>query len=196
MTVRMDAMASRRAWTAFLFVQLIVLAASAQQSAEFGRATSGTMVMTPKGSSSFSGSLELSRSSGSDAFGLGSSAAYGITAGGALIQDRLWFFGAASMQETSQARFAEIELPENATTGAIGARVNGRISGGQDFSSFFEAARRPALSTSAPAAFAGITPSSFLSLRYTGIVSSSTLFNASFTRSSRTVQGVGIVPLD
>jgi hypothetical protein len=188
-------MASRRAGTAFLFVQLIAIAASAQQSAEFGRASGGTIVMTPKASSSFSGSLNLSMSSGSDVFGLGSSAAYGVTAGGALIQDRLWFFAAASREETSQSRFANLELPENATTGAIAARVNGHIAGGHDFSSFFQAARRPALST-APSAFAGIAPSSFLSLRHTGIVSSNMFFNASFTRSSRTVHGLGIVPAD
>jgi hypothetical protein len=189
-------MASRRAGTAFLFVQLIAIAASAQQSAEFGRASGGTIVMTPKVSSSLSGSLNLSMSSGSDLFGLGSSAAYGVTAGGALIQDRLWFFAAGSREEISPSRFAELELPENLTAGAIAARVNGHIGGGHDFSSFFQATRRPALSTTAPSAFAGIAPSSFLSLRHTGIVSSNMFFNVSFTRSSRTVGGVGIVPAD
>jgi len=178
-------MASRRAVIALLLVQLIALAASAQ-SEEFGRATSGEIVMTPKGSAPLSGSLELSLSTGNDVFGL--------TAGGTLLQDRLWFFASASRQELSQTQFAERELPENATAGAIGAKVNGHIAGGHDFSAFFESARRPELSMTTPSAFAGITPSSFLSLRYTGIVSSNMFFTASVTRSSRTVQGLGLVP--
>ncbi|HUP60079.1 MAG TPA: hypothetical protein VNA69_06630 [Thermoanaerobaculia bacterium] len=187
-------MASRRAVIALLLVQLIALAASAQ-SEEFGRATSGEIVMTPKGSAPLSGSLELSLSTGNDIFGRSSSPAYGITAGGTLLQDRLWFFAAASRQELSQTRFAELELPENATAGAIGAKVNGQIAGGHDFSAFFEAARRPELSMTTPSAFAGIAPSSFLSLRYTGVVSSNMFFTASVTRSSRTVQGLGFMDL-
>ena len=162
--------------TAFLLVQLIALAAAAQ-SAEFGRATGGEIVMTPKRPASFSGSLELSLSSGSDVFGRGIGPAYGIAAGGTLIQDRLWFFASGSRQEASQARFADLELPENATTGAIGARVDGQIAGGQDFSAFFEDARRQELWLTAP--------STFLSLRHTGIVSNNMFFTASFTRSSQ-----------
>lgn len=188
-------MASRRAVTAFLLVQLIALAAFAQ-SAEFGRATGGEIVMTTKRPASFSGSLDLSLSSGSDVFGRGSAAAYGIAAGGTLLRDRLWFFASGSRQEASQARFAGLELPENATTGAIGARVDGQIAGGQDFSAFFAAARQPELSLTSPSAFAGIAPSTFLSLRHTGIVSNNMFFTASFTRSSRKVQGLGIAPAE
>jgi len=180
--------------SAFFLVPLIAFAVSAQQSAEYGRATSGEIVMKPKGSSAFSGSLSVS--TGNDVFGRGSSQGYGVTAGGTLVQDRLWFFASASRQDASPSRFAELELPENATTSALGARVNGQIAGGQDFSAFFEAARRPELSTTGASAFAAITPSSFLSLRYTGVVSNNTMFNASFTRSSRTVHGLGIVPAE
>ena len=189
-------MASRRAVTALLFVQLIALAAFAQQSAEYGRGTGGEIVLTPKGATSLSGSIELSMTTGNDVFGLGSSTAIGLTAGGNLIQDRLWFFAAASRQEMPQARFADLELPEHATLGAIGARVNGQMAGGHDFSAFFEAARRPELSMTASSAFAGIAPSSFLSLRYTGVVSSNMFFTASVARRSRTMPGLAIVPAE
>jgi len=190
-------MVSRRAVTALLFAQLIPFALSAQQSAEFGRATGGEMVLTPKGSASLSGSLELSLSAGRDVFGRRSSSpGYGMTAGGTLIQDRLWFFAAGSRQERSPSSFASIELPENATTSAIGARVNGQIAGSHDFSAFFDAARRPELSTIGASSFAASVPSSFLSLRYTGIVSSNMFFSASVTRSSRTMTGVGLVPVE
>lgn len=187
-------MRSRPALTALVLALLIAFGVSAQQSAEFGRATGGEIVLTPKGSAPLSGSIELSLSTG-DLFGRGSSPAYGATAGGTLVQDRLWFFASASRQEMSLSRFADLELPQNATAGAVGARVNGQIAGGHDFSAFFESARRPELSTTGSSSFAGITPSSFLSLRYTGVVSSNMFFTMSASRSSRNVQGVGLVPV-
>jgi hypothetical protein len=187
-------MVSRRAVSAFLLLNLIAFAVSAQQSAEFGRGTSDEIVMTAKGSSSLSGSLSVS--TGNDVFGRSSSPRYGLTAGGTLVQDRLWFFASASHQNVSSSQFADLELPENATTSAPDARLNAQIAGGHDFSAFFEAARRPELSTMGASAFAGITPSSFLSLRYTGVISNNMLFNASVTRSSRTMQGFGIVPAE
>lgn len=188
-------MVSRRAVTALFLVQLIAFAVAAQQSSEFGRGTGGEVVMTPKGAARFSGSFELSLSSGSDVFGGGSATAYGLTAGGTLLQDRLWFFGSASRQQAPASRFADLELPESATSSAVAARANGQLTGSQDFSAYFEAARRPELSMTAPS-LANMAPSSFLSLRYTGIVSSNMFFNASVTRSSRTVQGVGVVPAE
>jgi len=181
-------MLSRRAVTALLFAQLIPFALSAQQSAEFGRATGGELLLTRKGSAPLSGSLEISLR--------GSSPAYGMTAGGTLIQDRLWFFASGWRQEWSPSPFAGMDLPENATTRAIGARVNGQVAGSHDFSAFFDAARRPELSTIGASSFAGSVPSSFLSLRYTGIVSSNMFFSASFTRSARTMKGVGFVPAE
>ncbi|HEV7921187.1 MAG TPA: hypothetical protein VGR02_10415 [Thermoanaerobaculia bacterium] len=171
-------MTSRRALTALIVVQLLAFAASAQESAEYGRATGREVVLTPKGSAPFSGSLELS---------LGSSPRYGVTAGGSLMQDRLWFFASASQQHS---RLARINLPENATTSAVGARLNAQIGDSHDFSAFFDTARRPELST-----FTGTGPSSLFSLHYNGLVSSNMLFSASFTRSERRVGGVGtLVP--
>lgn len=186
-------MVSRRVVLAFVLVQSIAFAAAAQESGEFGRASGGVIVMTPKNASPLSGSLELSTTD--DLSGRGTSAAYGMTLGGTLIEDRLWFFASGSRQEGSRVRFADLELPENATTGAIGARLDGHAGEAHDFSAFFEAARMPQLSATAPAAFVGVAPSSFLSLRYTGIVSSNMFFTASFTRNSAPVRTLGIVPV-
>ena len=90
-------MVTLRAATALL----LVLTASAlfAQSAEFGRGTGTEIVGTTKGPARLSGSLSLSTGPG-----------YGMTAGGTLVQDRLWFFGSASRQ-TSTTRFADLELP-------------------------------------------------------------------------------------
>jgi hypothetical protein len=186
-------MVCRRAVLAFFLVQSIAFAAAAQESGEFGRASGGVIVMTPKGASPLSGSLELSTTD--DLTGRGTSAAYGMTLGGTLIEDRLWFFASGSRQEGSRVRFADLELPENATAGAIGARLDGHVGDAHDFSAFFEAARTPQLSATAPTTF-GVAPSSFLSLRYTGIVSSNMFFTASFTRSSAPVRTLGIVPVE
>jgi hypothetical protein len=194
-------MVTRRAVAVLVLVQLIAFAVAAQQSAEFGRANGGQLVVTPKGSAPFSGSLEFSLSSGNDALGGGNSPSYGMTAGGTVIQDRLWFFASASRQQTSSStRFANLELPagttQNATLGAIGGRVNGQLGASQDLSAFFEAARRPELATNGTSTFATVVPSSFLSMRYNGVVSSNMLFSASFTRSSHSVQGAGFTPAD
>ncbi|HEX7151602.1 MAG TPA: hypothetical protein VF618_08960 [Thermoanaerobaculia bacterium] len=170
-----------------LILPLLIAFGAAAQSAEFGRATGGELVLTPKGTAPFSGSLELALSNGAPA--------YGLTAGGTLVQDRLWFFASASRQEGAPARYQQLELPQNATSSAIGGRVSGQLGASHDFGGFFEAARRPELSTTAPASFTGNTlPSSFLSLRYTGIVSSNMFFTANISRSEGTAQRFGIVP--
>jgi hypothetical protein len=192
-------MTSRRAVLAFLLVlSLIAFTASAQQAAEYGRAAGGELTLTPKGAAPLSGSLELSLSSGNRAFG-GSSPAYGATAGGTLLQDRLWFFASAARQRTSPTMFAQTELPMtapmNATSRSIGARVNGQLGASQSFSAFFESARRPELSTVGTSSFASSVPSTFLSLHYTGIVSSNMFFTGSMTSNSRTVPAFGTLSL-
>jgi hypothetical protein len=186
-------MALRRAVIAFVLVQLIAFAVSAQESAELGRASGGELLLTMKRPTALSGSLQASLTSGSDVLGRGNSPAYGATAGGSLVQDRLWFFASASRQ-ASPMRFTNAALPQHAIASAINARVNGDIGSRQDFSAFFQAARRPELSTTGAATFTGSVPSSFLSLHYTGIVSSNMFFNASVTRSSRTALGIGMMP--
>jgi hypothetical protein len=184
-------MVSRRLVIAVVVAQLAAFAVFAQESAELGRASGGELLLAPKGSSQFSGSLQLSMASGSGVLGTHNSPGYGGTAGGTLIQDRLWFFATASRQGATATQFA---LPQNAATSAVGARVDGQLAANHGFSAFFQGARRPELSTVAPPSFTGVTPSSFLSLHYTGIISSNMFFTASAVRSSSTVRGVGIIP--
>ena len=167
----------------------MAFAASAQQSSEFARASSGDIVLKTKGAAKLSGSLEASQSSGSDVFGRGSSPAYGMTAGGTLLQDRLWFFGSATRQTSSPARWAQLELPENATLGAVGGRVDAQLGRAHDFSAFFETARRPELTMAAPSSLS-VVPSTFLALRYTGVIADNMFFTASVTRSARSGQDV------
>jgi hypothetical protein len=176
-------MASRRAVPALVvLVQLLAFTLTAQQPAEFGRASGGAIVLTPKGSAPLSGTLQLSASSASDVFGA-------LTAGGTLLEDRLWFFASASRQETTSRRFDALALPENATTTALTARANAQLTAAQDFSAIFQTASQPQ-----PATIRTTVPSSFLSLRYTGIVSNNMFFNASFTRTSRTEPAVSLLP--
>jgi hypothetical protein len=176
-------MVSPRAVAALVLLSSIAFAVTAQQPAEFGRASGPELVMKPKGSAPISGSLELSLSSGDDIFGRGGSPGYGLSAGGTLVQDRLWFFASASRQESS--RFAG--LPDNVTTSAMSSAAGGRLAGqvgsNHDFSAFFEAAKQPQLTMTNTGSFATIdAPSTFLSLRYTGIVSNNMFFTGSVTR--------------
>jgi hypothetical protein len=194
-------MVSRRVVTALVLAQLLALGLAAQEmaaqpSSEFGRASGGDLVLTPKGSAPLSGSLDLSLSRGGDVFGRDAKA-YGITAGGTLLQDRLWFFASGSRQEATPSHFADLGFPQNATAGAI--RTNAQLSASQSFSTFFEAARRPQASAASPigvSPFAASGPSSFLSLHYTGIVSNSMFFSGSVTRSSTTRSNLGLFPAE
>jgi hypothetical protein len=182
-------MVPRRVVAALVLAQLIALAALAQ-SAEFGRASGGEIAVVPKGTAALSGSLGISAGSGNDLFagGKGDDA----TLGGTLIQDRLWFFAAGSQQ--SGSRFGTLALPERAVSRSVDAKLQGRIGDRQSFSAIFDAARMPAVTAAAPNTFTGIAPSSFLSLRYTGILSSNSFFNASFTRSAATRRDFGLLP--
>jgi hypothetical protein len=181
-------MVPRRVVAALVLAQLIALAALAQ-SAEFGRASGGEIAVVPKGTAALSGSLGISTGSGNDLFAGGKG--YDATLGGTLIQDRLWFFAAGSQQ--SGSRFGTLALPERAVSRSVDAKLQGRIGDRQNFSAIFDAARIPAV-TAAAATFTGIAPSSFLSLRYTGILSSNSFFNASFTRSAATRRDFGLLP--
>lgn len=186
-------MVTGRAVTALLVVQWLALSLCAQQSGEYGRASSEEIVMTTKSPARLSGSLEVSQSTGGDLLGRDSNA-YGLTAGGTLLRDRLWFFASGSKQTASPARWSSLQLPENAASDAIGARVNGQLTASQNFSAYFAAARRPELVTSPSSTFAAVVPSTFLSLRYTGVVSPNMFFTASVTSSTRSVEGAGALP--
>src|SRR5205809_4668238 len=71
----------------------------AQSSDEFGRASAGLIELSTKGPQRFSGS-----------FGLTTSRGFGATLGGAIVKDRLWFFGTA---ERDQRRVSVPQIDTN-----------------------------------------------------------------------------------
>lgn len=164
-------MISKRAF-AILFVAMIATVASAQ---EFGRVSGGEIELHSKGPKTFSGTLGFSMGDGARG--------YEASLGGTILEDRLWFFAAGYQQNTRlNSSFSGLQLPDRAVTGAIDAKLMGQIGDKHNFSASFNAGKQPFATTADPLAITGVVPSSFLSLRYTGIVSSNMFFNASFSR--------------
>lgn len=171
-------MTSKRAVAGLFVAQMIAAVALAQDatSSEFGRVSAGEVELLPKQTRKLSGSL---------GFTMSKSRGYEATLGGTLVEDRLWFFASAQQHDARlTSGVAQTQLPERAVAGALDAKLTGQLGDRQTFDAFFEAGRQPYATT--PDARAGVTPSSFLSLRYTGVVSSNMFFNASFSRSSVT----------
>jgi hypothetical protein len=171
-------MTSRKALAALFVAQMIAAVAMAQDltSAEFGRSTGGEVQLRPKQGGNLSGSL---------GFTLSKSKGYEGTLGGAILKDRLWFFASAQKQDAQlYSGVAQMQLPERAVSGALNARLAGQLGDRQSFNAYFEAARQSYATSPATFAQIGATPSSFLALRYTGIVSSNMFFNASVSQRS------------
>lgn len=169
-------MTSKRAF-AGLFVALLAAVAMAQGvTSEFGRVSGGEVALLTKQPSNLSGSL---------GFTMSKSNGYGATLGGTIVRDRLWFFASAQQHEPRlTSGVAQMQLPERAVSRALDAKLTGQIGDHHNFGAFFQAARQPYATS--PNTLGAMTPSSFMSLRYTGVVSSSMFFNASFSRRSVT----------
>lgn len=152
-------MISMRALAALFLVPFLAAAALAQEAAspsEFGRAGGGEIAMLVKQPGAYSGSFGFTMSSSDFA-----SKQFTGALGGTLVADRLWFF-------------------------ATGQRDNGRqLAAAADGKLLAQLGDRQTLAAAAGTGrgWAGMTavtiPSSFLSLRYTGIVSSNSFFTAS-----------------
>jgi len=127
----------------------------AQSSDEFGRATGGLLELSVKGPTRLSGSLGLTTSGG----GL---RGYGATFGGTVVNDRLWFFGTA---ERNQTRVVSSTLPQ--TSPKFDANWNAALGARNSFSASYRSATIPS--------------SSFMTLHYTGIVSSNMFITGSVT---------------
>ncbi len=146
---------------ALLVIQLIAAVALAQETtapAVFSHGSGGEIALLTKQSSRLSGTLGMSWS------GL---KGFEGTLGGTLIKDRAWFFASASDQPISRT---------------IDTKVNAQLGDRQDFAASFSAARQPLVMS--PAITVDSIPSSFLSLRYTGVVSSNLFFTASVSQRS------------
>ncbi|HEX6086548.1 MAG TPA: hypothetical protein VF266_18610 [Thermoanaerobaculia bacterium] len=90
-----------RTLAALLVTLPLALGAAAQSSAEFGRASSGSIDTKPKGANPFSGSLTLTHGSGGQR--------YEGSASGVLVDDRAWFFATAAI--TPRQQFSSMALP-------------------------------------------------------------------------------------
>lgn len=162
-------MALKRRVVALLLAQMtagVALAQDVATTSEFGRVSGGEIELVTKGPRKLSGSLGMTMSK---------SKGYEATLGGTILQDRLWFFAAASA-------LPEMQMPQSAAVaGAVDATMTAQLGDRNSLGASFSE-NRFAASTAAP--FADPIPSSFLSLHYTGIASSNLFFSASFMRRS------------
>ena len=159
-------MAIPRTLAVLLLTLTFAAAAFAQEdltTAEFGRSSGGELAIGVKQPTRLSGSIGI-------AFPLRRN---GATLGGTLVKDRLWFF--ASAEKMDVPRFS------NAASG-LSTNMNGQLGDRQSFDAALRAGRDVVIPQASTPALA--IPSSFLSLRYTGIVSSNSFFSASFSRTS------------
>jgi hypothetical protein len=144
---------------------LTQIGAGALLAQEFTSVSGGEVELLTKGQKRLSGSLGVTRSS--QALN-----GYEATLGGTILEDRIWFFAAASMLPT-------VSMSSN--VGAIDAKLDAQLGSRNTLgASFSQQDQQFVTSSTAPT----ITPSSFLSLRYTSVISDNIFFNASFLRSS------------
>ncbi|HYC92322.1 MAG TPA: hypothetical protein VEO54_24145 [Thermoanaerobaculia bacterium] len=144
-----------------LLAQWLALGAVAQ-SAEFGRASGGTIDAITKAPRRFSGSLTLTHSNGA-ARGQG----YEGTLGGELLDDRAWFFASAAI--APQMQFSTPNLAN------LDARATAQPVDWTSATASFSRLRQPV---------PGTTSSSFLSLRSTSVLSDRMTLGFSFSRSN------------
>ena len=163
-------MFQRRAGIAIV-VAYFVTAALFAQSTEFGRGSGGEIEAMVKRPSTLSGSFTLSQSLGLS----GGGRSYLGTAGGTLLKDRLWFFGSAQINDGMRFQPMLSSYPSRAIPAqAFGSATASIGSRNSLITSIDRGGSRTGL------------PSSFLSLHYTGLVSSSMFFTANVSRDSVT----------
>lgn len=150
-----------RTLLAFVAVTLFAAAAFAQSSEEFGRASGGSLELITKAPRQFSGTLSLSHSVGGFR-----GQSYDGSAGGAIVNDRVWFFAAATVLPRVQF-----------STNAVDTRATAQPVDWSNATATFRRSETPT-----PAS----TPSSFLSLRSTTMVSDHMVFDVSVSRSNAT----------
>jgi hypothetical protein len=196
-------MASRRVIAALFLSQLLVGAAFAQSvvppagtsdasvasPAEFGRAYGGDLDLLTKHGQAFSGSFGMSTSRSSLPFATGTTKGLDATLGGTVLQDRLWVFASAHQTQGLLGSPFATTLPQG-TTGVgtsrgIDTKVTAQLGDRQSLAASF-AATRGTDATSAATIAVPNPSSSFLSLHYTGIVSSNMFFTGSFSRRNAT----------
>lgn len=161
-----------RTLLALLVTQILALGAVAQSgtaaapaSGEFGRAFGGTIDAVTKGRRPLSGSLGMTRSTGALR-----GDAYEGTLGGELLDDRMWFFAAATVLPRMQ--FSTANIP------ALDAKATAQP---VDWTAVTGSFSQLGLAT-VPQANDRPLPSSFLSLRSTSTLSNQMTLDFSFSR--------------
>jgi len=195
----------KRILSAFFLAPLLAATAFAQSAApatapadsssptsEFGRVSGGDIDMITKHSQPFSGSIGMTTSPSQLSLGSGgNSKGFDATLGGTLVKDRVWFFGSTERRDSLFASQVAAPFAEGATarvtSRATDSKLTAQLGDRQNLAASFAASRQPALTT-APA-LTGTLPSSFLSLHYTGIVSSNMFISASFSELKRSIPG-------
>ncbi len=178
---------------AVAFAQSVVPPAGASDASvaapyEFGRVSGGEMDLITKHSQRLSGSLELTMSRSQLLFATGrNGTTNGVdgTLGGTIVQDRVWFFATAHQSDALLAPQFATALPQTGTSYRVASRgidanLSAQIGDRQSLAASFAAGREPGVTTAVTAA--APTPASFLSLRYTGVVSNNMFFSANFSR--------------
>lgn len=146
-------------------------------------ATGGELRMIVKKSGSLSGSLGLSQSqSASGLSGVGGNR-YNGTLGGTLVKDRVWFFASAEHDDRIGPVVGQT-YGANATGNAVDAKVIANLGDRQNLAAIYSQGQQSVPTAGVPQ-FNTLTPSSFFSMRYTGIVTNNMFFTANV--SQRTV---------
>ena len=160
-------------------------------SAEFGRGSGGEMRLLPKTSRDFSGSLGLTMGRSSGPFAsFGTGRGYSGTLGGTIVRDRLWFFASGEQEDSSLFRGAsQMQVPEGARSEALDAKMSTQLGDRNSLAALFSDGAIPSVGPSQ-----GTARSSFLSLHYTGMVSSSMTFDASVSHRSATQPDLSLWP--
>ncbi|HET7707632.1 MAG TPA: hypothetical protein VFM36_16210 [Thermoanaerobaculia bacterium] len=146
-----------------LALLLTLMTAAGVFAQEFGRVDGGQIKVLTKAPKKMSGSLGISRSSQA-------ANGYEATLGGEILDDRIWFFAAASILP---------EVQVSSRVGTVDAKLDAQLGSRSTLGASFSQQE-----TQAIGAMPAVVPSSFLSLRYTGVISENIFFNASATRTT------------
>jgi hypothetical protein len=173
-------MTRARTLLAVVVSHVLALGVFAQnETAEFGRASGGSIDALTKRTRKTSGSLGLTQSTG--AFeGLG----YEATLGGELLNDRLWFFAAGSVRP--QMQFTSDIM-------AIDAKATAQPVDWTNVTASFSQLRQPAFTNTLTPNDRSL-PASFLSLRSTSVLSDRMTLDFSFSQQTGTRSSFGLTP--
>ena len=150
----------------------ITLVAATAGAQEFARGTGGEIEATTK--------LQTAPLSGSIGIDLlnGGGKGYMATLGGTLLQDRMWFFASTNRIERTTTYTAIPDFEPVAQFDATTAKAGFNLGPRQTLDASF-VQQDVALQSQSPLTI----PSTFLSLRYTGILTPNTFFTMSFSTS-------------